>query len=131
MPERTSNYKPPESREELLQRYADGERVFPDTDLSEADFSGVTLDGASFEKWSWFHSSKFDGSSLRGTSFHECNVKCANFRSADLTGASFEFAAVEATDFEGAQIDGLTFAGATAYGYTFGNDDEFPPRAAV
>ena len=69
MSEQPDNYKPPESREELLRRYASGERNFPDTDLSDVDFSGATLDGANFEKWSWFSSSIFDRASLRGTRF--------------------------------------------------------------
>lgn len=56
-----SVYKPPESREELLQRYGSGERSFPDTELSDTDLSGVKLDGASFEKWSWFSSTNFEG----------------------------------------------------------------------
>ncbi len=121
-----TDYNPPKSREELLRRYASGERNFPDTELSDADLAGVTLDGASFERWSWFSSANLEGASLRGTSFRECNVKCANFRHADLTGASFEFAAVEATEFDGAKLEGVSFVGATCYGYTIKNGDQFP-----
>ena len=130
MADRPTNYKPPESREELLRRYASGERSFPDTELSDADLSGVTLDDASFEKWSWFSSTNFEGASLRGTSFRECNVKWASFRDADLTGASFELAAVEATDFLGATLKGVSFVGATCYGYTIKDGDQFPPAKA-
>lgn len=86
--DQSDDYRAPESREDLLRRYASGERNFPGAELSDADLSGVTLDGASFEKWSWFNSANFEGASLRGASFRECNVKCANFRRADLTGAS-------------------------------------------
>ncbi|MBW8833364.1 MAG: pentapeptide repeat-containing protein, partial [Burkholderiales bacterium] len=32
---------------------------------------------------------------MRGTSFQECNVKCADFSNADLTDAVFELAAIE------------------------------------
>jgi uncharacterized protein YjbI with pentapeptide repeats len=110
----------------LLRRYASGERKFPDTDLCEADLAGVKLDGASFERFSWFSSTAFDGASLRGVCFRECNVKCASFRRADLTGACFELAAVESADFDGAITDGLTFAGATSYGYTLKASDQFP-----
>jgi hypothetical protein len=120
------DYKPPESREELLLRYASGERSFPETDVCDADLAGVTLDGANFEKFSWFFNSNFDGASLRGTSFRECNVKCTSFRRADLTGASFELAAVEATDFEGAKLEGVSFVGATYYGFTIKEGDHFP-----
>ncbi len=125
MTEKLEDYQPPESRQELLRRYADGERHFPETDLCDADLSGVTLDGASFEKLSWFHSANFEGASLRKTSFRECNVKCADFRRADLTGASFELAAVEAMDLEGAVLEGTSFVGASYYGYTIQEEDQF------
>ena len=88
------DYSPPLTRTELEQRYAAGERCFPETDLCEADLSGIKLDGVSFEKHSWFHSADFSGASLRGTSFRECNLKCANFSNCDLTGAILELAAI-------------------------------------
>ena len=122
----TDDYRPPESREELLQPYASGERNFPETELSDADLSGATLDGASFDKLSWFFSANFERASLRGTSFSQCNVKCANFRRADLTGASFRLASVEAAEFEGALLDGASFEGASYYGYTIHDGDGFP-----
>ena len=126
MSDPTPAYKAPESREELLQRYANGERSFPDTELSDADLSGVKLDGASFEKWSWFSSTNFEGASLRETVFRECNVKCASFKNADLTGASFELAAVEAAEFEGAILERTRFEGAGYYGITLRDDMGFP-----
>jgi uncharacterized protein YjbI with pentapeptide repeats len=124
-----SDYSPLAAREDLLRRYAKGERSFPAIELSDADLAGVTLDGAKFERWSWFFSANFEGASLRGTSFRECNVKCANFQRADLTGASFELAAVESADFDGAKLEGASFVGATCYGYTIRDEDEFPPKA--
>jgi hypothetical protein len=123
-----SDYKPPESREELVARYANGERHFPDTELSGADLTGLRLDGASFEKWSWFFEANFAGASLRGTSFRECNVKCANFENADLTNACFELAAIESIELKGASLDGARFVGATFYGCTVEEGEEFPPR---
>lgn len=126
MVETRSDYLPPASREELLLRYARGERNFPNTELSDADLSGVKLDGANFEKWSWFDSANFEAASLRGTSFRECNVKCANFRRADLTGASFQLAAVEAADFDRAVLKDTSFEGAGYYGYTVHDGDGFP-----
>lgn len=123
----TKDYSPPGSREELLQRYAQGERRFPSTNLCKTDFSGVNLDGASFDNLSWFFDSNFDGASLKGTSFRECHVKCASFRNADLTGASFELAAIESIDIEGAITQGTRFVGATFYGYIIEDENEFPP----
>lgn len=127
MNQETGTYKPPESRDELLRRYASGERNFPDTELSECDLSGAKLDDASFEKHSWFFNANFDGASLQRTVFRECNVKCASFRNADLSGASFELAAIESIDLEAAKLVGTTFIGATFYGYTIEIEGEFPP----
>ena len=127
MTEGPSNYRPAASCEELLQRYATGERSFPNTDLSDADLTGVTLDDADFAPWSWFFCTNFRGASLRGTSFRECNVKCADFSKSDLTGASFELAGVEAAVFHGATMGCTTFVGASYYGYTVRGEDKFPP----
>jgi hypothetical protein len=82
----TEAYQPPEDRDGLLARYAKGERDFPETELSGADLSGVTLDGCIFEEQSWFSDTNFEGASLRGVSFRQCNVKCANFRKAEASG---------------------------------------------
>jgi len=126
VPEGQENYRPPESREELERRYAAGERNFPDTELSGTDFSRVNLDGANFEKHSWFFDANFAGASLRGTSFRECNLKCANFENADLTGAIFELAAIESINLKGAVLVGVKVGGATSYGFTLREADELP-----
>ena len=121
-----STYQPPTTREELIRRYARGERTFPDIDLCDADLSGVMLDGADFAPFSWFSDTDFSGASLRGTSFRSCNVKCATFRDADLAGANFEEAAIESIDLEGAALDGTSFVGATFYGIAL-RAGELPP----
>lgn len=126
MPDQTKDYQSPKSRDELEKRYAAGERHFPDTDLSGADLSAIVLDGADFEKHSWFSDTNFSDASLRGTSFRDCNVKCANFSNADLTGASFEFAAIESIKATAALLDGVKTTGATFYGCALGEGDELP-----
>lgn len=120
------DYLPPTSRAELEKRYAAGERYFPETELSDADLSGIVLDDADFEKHSWFADADFSGASLRGTSFRECNVKCANFSNADLTGAIFELAAIESIKATGALRDGVKVKGATFYGCELSEGDELP-----
>jgi hypothetical protein len=120
-------YAPPTTAEELLDRYALGERLFPSCDLDDAKLTGATLTDAVFDG-SWFHSTTFDGADLRGARFESCNVKCASFRRADLRGASFRLSAVEGTDFEGAQLDGASFEGAGCYGGTIHDGDGFPLR---
>jgi hypothetical protein len=119
-------YRPPESRDELERRYAAGERRFPNTELNDADLSGIKLDGASFEQYSWFSGAIFLGASLRGTSFRECNLKCADFSNSDLTGAIFELAAIESIKTRGAVLDGVKVRGATFYGCELAEDDALP-----
>lgn len=126
MGNRTDHYRPPGSRAELERRYAAGERCFPHTELSDADLSGIVLDGADFEKHSWFFDANFSGASLRDTSFRECNVKCADFSNADLTGASFELAAIESIKATGALVGGVRVEGATFYGCELVDGDELP-----
>jgi hypothetical protein len=119
-------YRPPENRDELERRYAAGERHFPNTELSDADLSGIGLNGANFEPHSWFSGAIFSHASLRGTSFRECNLKCADFSNADLTGAIFELAAIESIRAEGAVLDGVKVGGATFYGCELAEGAELP-----
>ena len=69
--DRPENYRSPESRKELEERYASGERTFPNTDLSGADLSGIKRDGAAFERHSWFFDSSFLGASFYGCELAE------------------------------------------------------------
>jgi uncharacterized protein YjbI with pentapeptide repeats len=117
---------PPRNRAELERRYAAGERCFPNTDLSDKNLSGIKLDGADFEKHSWFPDSDFSGASLRGTSFRECNLKCAIFSNCDLTGAIFELAAIESIKASRAVVEGVKVRGATFYGCELADGDELP-----
>jgi uncharacterized protein YjbI with pentapeptide repeats len=126
MNDRPKDYRPPATRAELERRYAAGERFFPDTELSDADLSGIVLDGADFEKHSWFSDANFSGASLRGTSFRECNVKCADFSNADLTSANFELAAIESIKAKGALLEGIKVEGATFYGRELATGDALP-----
>lgn len=64
------NPSPPETVQELLRRYASGERQFHGVDLSDADLSGVTLNGADFDG-SWFFDTNFEGASYYGDTIHD------------------------------------------------------------
>lgn len=103
----TEGYTPPENRAQLELRYAAGERYFPNTDLSGESLVGIKLDGADFEKHSWFFDADFSRASLRGVSFRGCNLKCVNFSAADLTGAILELAAIESIKTNGATLSEL------------------------
>ena len=109
-------YRPPETAEELLRRYAAGERYFPETDIPDgSSLEGAALAGAVFVS-GWLSDVNFRGADLRGVRFEECNVKCSDFDNADLRGACFPRTHVEAISVRGARLEGASFAGALAYG---------------
>jgi hypothetical protein len=56
-----AGYQPPQTVEELLQRYASGERYFVNADLPDgADFPSANLEGAILEK-AWLYDVDFSG----------------------------------------------------------------------
>jgi len=114
-------YHPPKSREELLTRYAAGERSFVGAELDldmvpggSIDLSGEILDGADFSEC-WFTGS-FRNASLRGATFRNANVKCCDFTGADLTNADFTDAAMEAATWRDAILNGTKFGDPSLYG---------------
>jgi uncharacterized protein YjbI with pentapeptide repeats len=110
------DYQPPQSAEELLRRYAAGERYFVEADIPDgSDLRNSTLAGATFDG-GWLTDLDFRGANLRHVKFLSCNIKCSDFREADLEGAIFTGSSVEATYFENANLTNASFAGAYAYG---------------
>jgi len=114
-------YHPPTSGEELLARYAAGERYFVGTHLDHdavpdgvLDLAGAVLDDANFSKC-WF-TARFVGASLRATTFSGANVKSCDFSQADLTDANFCEAAMEATAWVGATLLRTRFGEVDLYG---------------
>jgi uncharacterized protein YjbI with pentapeptide repeats len=123
---RPPGYEPPTSAEELLSRYAAGERFFSGADIPDgACFSGGVLKGAVLED-AWLSCADFRGADLQEVSFRRSNVKMSNFTDADLRGASFQDASVEAAEFTSAKLDGVSFEGAGYYGFTIHDGDGFP-----
>jgi len=124
-------YVPPTSAEELLRRYAMGERRFPEADIPDgACFKGVVLAGAVFEH-AWLSDADFRGADLRGVVFRQSNVKVSNFSGADLRGASFPETHVCAAIFAGALLDDASFEGALCYGAIIHDGDGFPFDAVI
>ena len=117
-------YEPPQSAEELLRRYAEGERYFADSELdeSENDLQNGKLEDADFSHSFIF--ADFRRANLKRASFADANVKSCDFRNADLEGADFSGAALEATQFEGANLQGARFTGAGCYGYRMKADEK-------
>ena len=111
-PNLTQGYQPPQSVAVLLERYAAGERYFPEADIPEgSSLNGANLEGAIFSN-AWLSCVDFQYANLKGVQFNSCNIKCSDFRNADLRFASFQGTHVEATDFQGANLEGASFAGA-------------------
>ena len=116
------NYAPPKTAQELLQRYASGERVFLDLgkeddfvgDFSNADLRGIALSG--------FIDADFTGANLEKATLFG-NLKTCIFRKANLAGALFQ-AAIDAADFEGAILEGADFTGSSAYSHVFKENEK-------
>jgi uncharacterized protein YjbI with pentapeptide repeats len=104
--------------EEILRRYASGEREFRQLDIEDSDdgasFRGARLDDADFS--GSFLVADFTGTSLRNSCWSNANVKTCIFRDADLSGANFSGAALDATVFQGAKMAGANFTGAYVQG---------------
>ena len=118
---------PPQTAEELLRRYANGERVFSDVELdmrdadgNYPDFSGAHLAGIVFHRS--FLIASFRGAHLQSALF-QGNVKTCNFDDADLRGADFSGCAVDAATFHGANLEEANFAGAFYQGYEIDDND--------
>ena len=116
--ERPANYQPPQSAEDLLLRYSEGERYFAELELDDAtyDFQNVILEGADFSRS--FITADFRGAKLKRAAFRSANIKTCDFRNADLAGADFSGALLEGTEFEGANLQGARFEGASCFSYT-------------
>jgi 2-iminobutanoate/2-iminopropanoate deaminase len=107
--------------EEILARYAEGERDFTGLDINDhgaqPSFRGARLDGADFSHS--FVLADFTGARLRGERFVGANVKTCVFDGADLRDADFSDAPIDGASFEGCTFDGARFEGAGSYGYTY------------
>ena len=120
------DYTPPTTPQEVLLRYAAGERYFGDMELvGMLDFRGACLAGAIFDR-SGMLEGDFRDADLRGASFRLTYIKLADFRGADLRRSTFAGASVEASKFEGAKYGGTEFFGAYCYSHTIGLGDDFP-----
>jgi uncharacterized protein YjbI with pentapeptide repeats len=116
-------YVPPKNAEELLRRYASGERIF--TDLGDdkdfdGNFQNADLSGATF---SGYITADFTGANLENAKFSG-NIKTSRFCKANLTHASFRDAAIDGTDFKDAILDGADFTGASIHSYVFKENEK-------
>ena len=124
-----SPYTPPKTAEELLQRYAAGERVFHGVELDTPDSEGnyPSLDGTDLSsivfRESWLTVS-FRGCDLRKARF-EGNVKTCDFDGADLRGGNFAGSGIEGASFRGANLEGTNFVGAYYMGFVIDDNESW------
>ena len=118
------------TNQELMERYAKGERNFRRADLSEADLSGANLTGANL---SW--------ADLTGTDLSKANLSKADLSKADLSWADLSKANLSKADLYGAvlcdaNLDGarITYRGETVtvrYEELEANADDHSCLAAI
>ena len=115
---------------EILERYASGERSFVGSSLDDEvhDFSCTDLSEANFSHSFIFAS--FRNANLAGVNFSDANVKTCDFTGANLHGALFRNAAIDAAVFDGANLEGSTFEGASEQDHVYAKY-ELPSRTAA
>jgi len=134
LPPKPEGYVPPQSADELLARYARGERYLfaaecEGADLSccnlsgahlgTADFRGARLDGADISQ-SFLGHARFFGASLQGARLREVRTMETYFNGADLRGADFRDAELVKTEFIEACLIQTNFRNAMIVGSDFG-----------
>lgn len=98
-------------REEILRRYADGERNFSYCVSLSKDFSGANLSGADFRHAKMIGSS-FVNANLKDVNFIGAELALASFHGADIKGANFSLANLTGADFSGTDTSSANFSGA-------------------
>jgi uncharacterized protein YjbI with pentapeptide repeats len=111
--------KPPESAEELLRRYAAGEREFARADLRNMHLSGVDLSNALL-RGADLSGAHLDGVDLSGASLSgadlsgahvNANLSRANLSDAKLRGTYLMSANLESANLSGAEVSGVYLSG--------------------
>ena len=103
------------NREEFLQLYKSGERVFYYADLHGADLHGADLHGADL-RGADLHGADLRGADLRGAYLRGAYLRGANLRGADLRGAYLRGANLRGVDLRGAYLLGAYLRGANLRG---------------
>jgi uncharacterized protein YjbI with pentapeptide repeats len=102
------------TREELLERYATGERDFSGVDLESVDLSNTELRGIIFRRAN-LRQTNLKDSDLSGY-WEKPNPKiCTDFREANCYEANFSGSTIEVVDFSNAVLTGANFSGAVLY----------------
>ena len=104
--------------EELLERYAAGERDFSEItingsdELYRANLIGINLSKSSVSEI-FMEGSNLSGANLRGTQLGQTCLRDTNLRGADLTSADLRHANLDGADLTSANLTGACLQGAT------------------
>ena len=109
------------SKEELANLLANDVQAFNDeisgsaVDMTEIDFSGLTLEGAVFDNVD-LSSSSFADASLTEVKFLGCDLTSVDFNRANLVECAFNESVLNGTDFSYSKVDYCNFADADLAG---------------
>ncbi len=112
------------TREELLRRYASGERTFGILDLCGVNLEGAVLDGVNLPR------ARFWGANLKGARFMRADLTGSSFYQANLDGAVFDHASLSQTHFAGASLRATRLVDCTLEGSHFCSQPHDFPKAA-
>lgn len=103
-------YKPPTSAEELLERYAKGERYFRYSILDGSRLKGAFLDGVNLGR-SHIEEADVSDASLVGADLWRVEFRETHLANSDLSNASLQGANLWLTNLSGTRIEGANFSG--------------------
>ena len=112
------------SKEELVGLLTDDVEEFinylkgGEVDLSEVDFSNISVEGAIFDNAD-LTSSSFSDSQLTDVKFIECDLTSVDFTRSNLIECSFNESVLNGTDFSYSRLDYCNFAEADLAGAIF------------
>jgi uncharacterized protein YjbI with pentapeptide repeats len=98
--------------EELLQRYAAGERDFVGVGLDDVDVSGANLSNINLSRAS-MNQFFADGANLSGADLSKASIYQAGFNEVNLAGANLSEADLGDCGFRRANLSGANLSGAT------------------
>ncbi len=102
------------SAEELLTRYAAGERDFPEVDLRDANLTGADLRGINLSN-AWLQGTDFSGADLSGAILEWADLEGVEMIGTNLSGANLKNACLSPASFEGANFSAADLTNVTLY----------------
>ena len=123
--------------EEILKRYADGEREFLYVDLSGADLSSVDFGERSLRGVIYNKKIKFSNANLSSANLRNAFMQFVNLNNANLNNANLERTLLEGANLKGANLKGANLCSTNLAGADLTNADlsgatwGFNPKDAI